>query len=166
MPLTARDIMTTEPVEVSPDTPASDLAEIMVEHETVAVAVVDEQKRFMGLVTERDLLDRNKQLHIPTLITIFDAVIPLEGVRRFDADLKKLTATNAGDLANPEMPCVNPDAPFDTVATVISERGVDVLPVVQGERLLGIIDQQDILRAIIAIRRGYSKPPQAKKGRS
>jgi len=54
--LTVRDIMTQRVYRVFPDTPVSELLELMSRHDLKAVPVVGEKREVLGVVTDRDLL--------------------------------------------------------------------------------------------------------------
>src|SRR5512147_1429878 len=96
--LTAKDIMTKDVVTVKPDTSIEDLASLLVEHRISGVPVVDDSGNLYGIVTENDLISRNKRLHIPTVVSFLDAAIYLESSKKFKEEVKRLTATRVGDI--------------------------------------------------------------------
>ncbi len=55
-PVTVRDIMHSEPVAVSPDTPTVEAIRLMREKRLSCLPVVDEERKLLGLVTEHDLV--------------------------------------------------------------------------------------------------------------
>ena len=90
---TARDIMTQDVVTVNKNQPISDLAIIFIENHFNGVPVLDNTGKVVGVVTQGDLIEQNKNLHIPTVIALFDAVLFLESEKKFEDDLKKLTGS-------------------------------------------------------------------------
>jgi len=52
------DVMTTNAITVSPDTPVQDVAKILSERGISGVPVVDAGSRLVGIVSEGDLLHR------------------------------------------------------------------------------------------------------------
>ena len=74
---TAKDIMTKEVITVTTDVTIEGLARIFTRHDISGAAVVDEDGKLLGIVTENDLIKMEQRLHIPTVINIFDALIYL-----------------------------------------------------------------------------------------
>src|SRR5205085_12504003 len=54
----AMDVMTTNVITVSPDTPVQEIAKILSERSISGLPVVDAQNRLVGIVSEGDLLHR------------------------------------------------------------------------------------------------------------
>ncbi|MBU0729445.1 MAG: CBS domain-containing protein, partial [Proteobacteria bacterium] len=88
--LKARDIMTKDVITVSPDMPVDKLASILFENGISGVPVVDEDGKLLSIVTENDLIDQTKKVHIPTVLTILDSFIYLENPGKFEKEIKKM----------------------------------------------------------------------------
>ncbi|MCS7236628.1 MAG: CBS domain-containing protein, partial [Armatimonadota bacterium] len=58
--LMARDVMTSPVVTVQPDTPVKEVARILLTHHISGVPVVDEQGKLVGILTEADLLYKER----------------------------------------------------------------------------------------------------------
>ncbi|KPV40205.1 hypothetical protein AN478_08755 [Thiohalorhabdus denitrificans] len=145
----AREIMTPDPVTVTEDTGVQEVAELLLETQHHGVPVVDEDNRLVGLVTDSDLVDSNKRIHLPTMITILDTLIPISGVKQYEEDLRKATATTAGDLCTRDVDYVTPEADLSEVATLLSEHHIHIVPVLdEDQKLLGIVTNTDIIRAL------------------
>ena len=146
--LKAKDIMTAEVVTVTPQTSVEDLAKILMEKRISGVPVVDDTGALVGIVTENDLIRKEKRLHIPTVFRILDAVVYLEGVKQFDQDLKRMVAGKVGDICAQDVITVDEETTVTEIATIMSEKGVHLIPVVRDGRLVGIIGKLDVVRAI------------------
>ncbi|MBI5191679.1 MAG: CBS domain-containing protein [Nitrospirae bacterium] len=146
--LTAKDIMTTEVVTVGPRTTVEELARILMEHHFSGAPVVDEAGVLVGIVTEHDLINKQKRLHIPTVVRILDAFIYLESSKKFEEDLKLMLAEKVGDICKTDVVTVGEDASVTEMATIMSEKGIHLLPVMRGGRMVGVVGKEDILRAM------------------
>lgn len=147
---TAREIMTQDPITVDPETPVAEIAAILHERRINGVPVVDGTGAVVGVVTESDLIEGKKKLHIPTVINLLDAMIFLENPARTDRELKKMTATRAADVMTERPVTITGDTPVDEIATIMSEKKVHTLPVLDQEgRLAGVVGRADIIKVIM-----------------
>ncbi|MDH4007471.1 MAG: CBS domain-containing protein, partial [Desulfuromonadales bacterium] len=96
--LTAADIMTKEIHTVHPDTEITALAKKFVEYNVNAMPVVDDAGKLVGMVTQTDLVEQDKPLHIPTVISLFDWVIYLESPKKFTEEVRKVTARRVEEI--------------------------------------------------------------------
>ena len=146
--LTARDVMTPDPRTIGPDVSVTDAAHLMVESGIGALPVVDDGK-LLGLVTEGDLIMSDVKLQFPTYIHLLDGFIMYPpSTARFEHELKKAVAATVGDVMTAEPITVQASAPIEDVATMLVERDVSRLPVLDGDELVGIITKSDVVRSM------------------
>ncbi|MBI5050169.1 MAG: CBS domain-containing protein [Nitrospirae bacterium] len=145
--LKAKDIMTADVVTVTPDTTVEELARLLIEHKISGVPVVDGAGNLIGIVTENDLISRDKRLHIPTIIRLFDAFILL-GSGRMEEEIKKMTATKVADICVKKVATITEQTSLDEIATIMSEKNIHLLPVVRGSIVVGIVGKADVVGAI------------------
>ena len=146
--LTAKDIMTKDVVTVTPDTSIEELSNLLVANEISGVPVVNDGGAIVGIVTENDLISRNKRLHIPTVVSFLDAVIYLESSKKFADDVKRLTATKVGDICAKKVVTITEDTTLTDIATIMSEKKVHLLPVVSSGKVVGIVGKRDVVKAV------------------
>jgi len=147
---TARKIMNTNPLTVAVDTPLPEVAEKLAERADSGALVLSDAGAVIGVITSSDLISQHKNLHLPTLITLFDSVIPIGGPDNLDEQMKQMIGQNVGDIMSHDVVSVSPDASLEDVATIMSEQHKHLIPVVDNGDLLGVIDRSAILRAIRA----------------
>ena len=146
--LTAKDIMTKDVVTVKPETSIEKLASLLVKHQISGVPVVDEKGELYGIVTENDLISQNKRLHIPTVVSFLDAAIYLESSKKFEAEVKRITATRAGDICSRKVLTVTEDTTLVDIATIMDEKKTHLLPVVKNGKMVGIVGKRDVVKAV------------------
>ena len=146
--LTAKDIMTKDVVTVTPDTSIEELSTLLVSNEISGAPVVNAEGAIVGMVTENDLISRNKRLHIPTVVSFLDAVIYLESSKKFSDDVKRLTATKVGDICAKKVVTITEDTTLTDIATIMSEKNVHLLPVVSSGKVVGIVGKRDVVKAV------------------
>jgi len=147
--LKARDIMTSEVITVHPQTTVEELARILMENHIDGAPVVDDTGDLVGIVTEHDLINQEKRLHIPTVVRIMDAFIYLDSPKKFEEDLKKMVGTKVGDICTQDVITVDEEAPVSEIATTMSDKGIHLLPVMRGKTIVGIVGREDMLKAVI-----------------
>src|SRR5574337_1043434 len=146
--LTAKDIMTRDVVTVKPETSIEDLASLLLKHQISGVPVVDDAGGLYGIVTEKDLISRNRRLHIPTVVSFLDAAIYLESSKKFEEDVKRLAATKVSDICVRKVHTITEDASVVDIATIMDEKDIHLLPVVKSGKVVGIVGKRDIVRAV------------------
>ncbi len=147
--LTAKEIMTREVITVRPELSVKQLARVLVTNRISGAPVVDSAENLLGIVTEKDLIERDKKLHLPTVITLFDAVIYLESEKHFKEELKKLAASSVEDIMSREVVTITEETSLQDIATIMSDRGKDLLPVVRDGRIVGIVGKEDVVRSMM-----------------
>ncbi|HAS55421.1 MAG: hypothetical protein A2X56_13030 [Nitrospirae bacterium GWC2_57_13] len=145
--LTAKDIMTKDVITVAPDTSVEDLASLLVQHKISGVPVVNESGALYGIVTENDLISRNKRLHIPTVVSFLDAAIYLESSKKFEEEVRKIVATKVGDICVRKVITIAEDATLADIATLMSDKKKHLLPVVKDGKVIGIVGKRDVVKA-------------------
>lgn len=144
----ARDIMNAEPPFCHEDTPISELAGRFADEGIGGLLVVDEDRRLIGVITESDLIDQRRNLHMPTAIALFDMVIPM-GEARFEEELSRLQAMTAADLACTDVKTISPETDLSEIATMMSDFGIHHLPVLENELVVGLINKHDVIKALV-----------------
>lgn len=148
--LTAKDIMTKDVVSVQNETSVTDLARLLTENNISGAPVVDSDGQVIAIVTENDLIEGSKKLHIPTVLTILDSFLYLESPAKMEVEMKKIAATKVGDICNPLVTSISPDTPLDEIATVMAEKNIHTLPVLDKDKLVGVIGKKDIIKTLIS----------------
>ncbi len=146
--LTAGDIMTTGIHTVSPDTEIKALAKMFIEHNVNAMPVVDVDGALVGIVTQTDLVEQDKPLHIPTVISLFDWVIYLESPKKFMDEVRKVTARKVDEICSKEVITCAPDTPVAMVASLMVDNKAHLVPVVADGRMVGVVARLDIIRSM------------------
>lgn len=147
---TARDIMTPNPVTVAPEMPVTEAAKLMVERSVGALPVL-EGERLIGLVTEGDLIMADVKVEFPTYVDLLSGFIFYPpSVRRFENELKKAVGAEVKDVMSAEPVTVTADTSVEDVATLMVDRDVSRLPVLDSGKLVGIISKSDIVRSLVS----------------
>ena len=146
---TARDIMTPDPLTVEAGMAVTDAARLMVDRGVGALPVVRGDK-LVGLVTEGDLIVKDIKLEYPTYVHLLDGFIMYPpSTTKFEHELKKAVAATVGDVMTADPLTVQATASVEDVATLLVDRDVSRLPVLDGAELVGIVTKSDVLRSMV-----------------
>ncbi len=146
--LIAKNIMTKDVITVSPDTSVEELGRLFIEKNISGAPVLDNDGTLFGIVTENDLIRKERPFHIPTIIRIFDAIIPIDSDSKVKEEIRKMAATTVADICTRDVITVDENATLSEIAELMSEKKVHLLPVMSKGRLVGIIGKKDVIRAI------------------
>lgn len=146
--LTVADIMTKDVVSIKVTTTVREMAAIFDKMNFGTLPVVDDAGNLIGIVTASDLVEQDRPLHIPTVISIFDWVIPIEGEGALQRELDKITAQSAAELLSSDVVTANAEDLASSAAEKMSSRKLHALPVVDGKKLIGMVSRIDLIRSM------------------
>jgi CBS domain-containing protein len=146
--LTAKDIMTKNVVSVKPETSIEALSSLLVKNQISGAPVLDDSGALYGIVTENDLISRNKRLHIPTVVSFLDAAIYLESSKKFEEEVKRIAATKVSEICGRKVLTITEDATIADIATLMDEKKAYLLPVVRNGKVVGIVGKRDVVRGV------------------
>lgn len=145
---TAKEIMTREVTSVLEETTIEELARLFVESEVSAMPVVDEEGTLRGFVSETDLVAQNKPLHLPRVISLFDWVLYMESEKNFREEVERITARTVGEICVREVVSCTVDTPLAEIAELMTAKRVNLLPVLDGEKVVGVVSRHDVVRSM------------------
>jgi CBS domain-containing protein len=121
MGLTVKDVMTRDVRACEPSAKVREAAVLMAREDIGPIPVV-EDGGLIGIVTDRDI------------------------VVRVVAEGRDPDQTTVGEIATKELVTASPDDDLEDAMRLLAENRVRRLPVVEGDRLVGIVAQADIAR--------------------
>jgi acetoin utilization protein AcuB len=124
-----KDWMTKEPLVVSPKTSVEEAIRTMREHRVRHLPVVKKEDHLVGIVTQTDLLQASPSP--ATSLSVWEINFLLAKMQVRDAMTKKVIV-------------VEEECPLEEAALVMAEHKIGCLPVVHGQRLVGIITETDL----------------------
>jgi len=141
-----RDAMTPGPITLNPGTPLREVEKLFEIHDFNGIPIVDEEGRLAGMATKFDLLK--------AFIMTPDSIVP-----HYDDIMSQ--PVSAVMSQSPET--VGPELPLTRLLELLVELQTKSLPVVENDRLVGIIAREDVLKAL---RRATAhQPPKRQEAR-
>jgi predicted transcriptional regulator len=90
--------MTLKVVTVNKSLPIKELSKLFIENRFNCITVRDYNDNVIAVVTQGYFIVQKMNIHIPTVIALFDAVLFLDNEKKFQPDVKKLTGTTVEDI--------------------------------------------------------------------
>ncbi len=143
----ARDIMKTDVITVRPETSIEELGRLFIEKDISGAPVMDKQGNLVGIVTENDLISKERPFHIPTIIRIFDAIIPLESDSKVEEEIRKMAASTVKDICTTDVVTIEEDTPLTEIASIMADKRIHLLPVLKDGKLTGIVGKKELIKA-------------------
>lgn len=141
MKLLVADLMTEKTVFAKKTDSLETIYDAMGEYGMRHVPIVDSEKRVIGLVSHRDLV--RACLHLTDQW-------PMAEIRDF------MRNTRVESVMSFSVETIAPDEPIEEAGLKILENKFSCLPVVEGEKLIGIITESDFVRYVIQTQKALS----------
>lgn len=148
--LTAREIMTPDPVTINPEAGIAEAVKILLEKRFNGLPVVDAVGKLVGVICQSDLVAQQKKLEVPSVFSLLDGFIPVFGTRETEQDIKKITALTVEQAMTKSPVTATPDTVLEDLATLMVKSKYYSLPVVEDGKVIGIVGKEDILRTVIS----------------
>jgi len=132
-----RDLMTERPRTTTPDTPLRKAARELIRTGLGALPVVDHDDRFLGMLSERELMRH-----------LLATEVLSAGTSRHAPPVPRDERT-VRDVMTRQVLCVAPEQPAAEVAALMSNKDVVRVPVVREGKLVGFLTRGDIVRKLI-----------------
>jgi CBS domain-containing protein len=145
----AKDIMTRQVISVYPETKIADAAKLLLEKHLNGLPVIDHDGNLVGIICQSDLIFQQKKIPVPTVFTFLDGLFPLTSYKDMEKEVKKIAAADVKDAMAPSPFTVKPDTSLEDIATIMVRHNVHTLPVVEENRVVGVIGKEDVLRTLM-----------------
>ena len=131
--MNVRDVMTSDPLTVDPDTSVREATRLMKQKGIRHLPVVDRRGRLGGILTDRDITHA--------------AFVPVLS-EHLSWDPRRLKAPRVRDVMTWPIVTTDPDATLVQAGFTMFQRRIGSLPVVENGRLIGILTERDVLAAL------------------
>ncbi len=128
--------MTPDPITVTDKTPIDEALKVMRDKRVRRLPVVNKKGKLVGIVAEKDILYAS-----PSPATSLS-------IHEIHYLVSKLTV---GEIMNKSVFTVTDDTPLEEAARVMADHRIGALPVMRNGKLVGIITETDIFKALLEL---------------
>ncbi|WP_372654640.1 CBS domain-containing protein [Halobacteriovorax sp.] len=140
------EFMTTGVVSCSEDCTVEEVAKLMCERGFSVMPVVNSEKEIVGILTESDFVGRDAD--IPHALA---SIKMLFGQNFYFSDIeniyKESKTKKISEVMSNNVKTVTADQSLSDVVSLMSHSGLKRIPVVEGQKLVGMVTRKDLLRA-------------------
>lgn len=141
----ATDVMTREIVSIAPEASIMEAVRLMLQHKISGLPVVDAAGHLEGIITEGDFLrraetgtQRKRSRWVEFLI----------GPGRLAEEYAHTSGRTVSEVMTPDVHTVTEDASLEQVVHLMERHRVKRIPVVRGDKLVGIVTRKNLMRAL------------------
>ena len=142
----ARDVMTTNVVSVTPDTPVEEIAKVLIEHRISAVPVIDADRHVAGIVSEGDLMRRPESgthRHSTWWLGL------LASSAKQATEYIKSRGRKASEVMTQPVITVEEDTRLEEVADILERLRIKRVPVLRENKVIGIVSRANLLHGLV-----------------
>ena len=151
----AHQIMTRSVVTIKPETTIVEAANIMLRRHISALPVLDPAGKLVGIVSEGDFIRRSE---IGTQRKRGRWLGWLLGPGEAAADFVREHGRKVSEVMTPAPRTVTEQTTLEEIVTSMEKNGVKRLPVMRGDKLVGIVSRADLLHAVASMAREIPDP--------
>ncbi|HEY9896716.1 MAG TPA: CBS domain-containing protein [Candidatus Sericytochromatia bacterium] len=151
MPKTVAEVMTRDPITVTPETPLTEVIRTISERKISGLPVVDNTGKLVGVISETDLMWRETGVKQPPYIMLLDSVIYLENPGQYERDLHKALGQTVKEVMSQKPITVTPEKSLREAAQLMHDHKIHRLPVLDADgQVVGILTRGDVIRVMAA----------------
>lgn len=141
--------MKKEVISVTPETDITRAVEILLNNHINGIPVVDGDGVLKGILCQSDLIFQQKNISLPPILTFLDSIIPLSSSKKLQHEMEKMAAITVAHAMVADPVTVTPDTPVSDIAALMVEKHFHTIPVVQDNKVVGIVGKEDMLKTLI-----------------
>jgi len=144
----AIDIMSSEVITVHPDADVADAIKLLIKHDVSALPVVDSANHLVGIISEADLIHRAEigtEKRRPLWLEA------LTGAATLADEFAKSHGKKVHEVMTKDVVSASEDTPLSEIAALLERNRIKRVPIVRGEKLVGVVSRSNLLQALATV---------------
>ncbi|MBS3947498.1 MAG: CBS domain-containing protein [Dethiobacter sp.] len=145
----ALSVMKTDVITVGPEATLEEVIKVLANNRISGLPVVDSEKKVVGVITEKDIVDYAGSLHVVPRIRTSGWISPhidVSDIATVKKGYEMLAAVKVKKVMSDKPVTVGKGTNITEVARLMKKKNVNRIPVVDGEgKLVGIIARADLV---------------------
>jgi CBS domain-containing protein len=151
----AHQIMTRPVFTILPEATVLEAANLMLQRHISGLPVVDAAGKLVGIVSEGDFVRRSE---IGTQRRRSRLLKFILGPGQAATDFVHEHGHKIAEIMTPDPVTISEDTPLETIVALMEKNKLKRLPVMRGERLIGIVSRANLLQAVASLARQIPDP--------
>ena len=150
----ASDVMTPDVISADPDATVLQAARYMLQHHISGLPVIDQTGKLVGILSEGDFLRRRETRteHKRSRWLEF-----LMGPGKMAAEYTHTHGSKVAEVMTRDVYTVSDDASIEDIVRLMERRRIKRVPVMHGNKVVGIVTRSNLMHAMVSLSRGQSK---------
>jgi CBS domain-containing protein len=153
----AVDVMTRNVVSVKPEATVLQAARLMLQHHISGLPVVDGDGHLVGVLSEGDFLRRRETATERRRSRWLEFLM---GPGKIASEYTHSHGNKVAEVMTRDLVTVSEDAPVEDIVELMERRRIKRVPVLRGEKVVGIVTRSNLMHAMVSLAR---KTPKAGK---
>ncbi|WGJ14746.1 CBS domain-containing protein [Methylocapsa sp. D3K7] len=141
----ASDVMVHDIVTIGPEEDVSKAVKLLVDHDISALPVVDDERRVIGILSEADLLHRDKIGTEQHRAWWLEAVTPASVLA---LDYAKSHGRKVAEVMSEDVISADEDTPLSELANILEKNRIKRVPILKDGKLVGIVSRSNLIQAL------------------
>ena len=131
--MTVKRMMKKNPITTTAETSIVDVADILKENHIHRLPVLDKKGKLIGVITEKDILHASPS--------------PVSSLSVYEMPYM-LSRLKVSNLMKKDVRTIDPDTTVEEAAKIMVDDDLSCLPVIEGEKLVGIVSKSDMFKVL------------------
>lgn len=141
-----KDIMTTNLISVLPDQTISNAAKLMIENNISVLPVTSSDQKLIGIITESDFV--GKKVSIPHALASIKQLFSENFYTRNVEEIYHASKNRSvKEVMTTKVKTIQADYSLNELVNMMITKSVKRVPVLEGDKLVGIVTRRDIVKA-------------------
>ena len=142
----AKDVMIKNVIFIKKEDKLDEIISVLMQNHVSGVPVIDKDNQLVGMVTEKDLVTKEKGLNISSYMEFMASILFIDGKLLRNVNKKKIESLTAEDVMSTPVYAVHLEATIEEIVSLMMNRHINRIPVIDKEnKLVGIIGRSDLL---------------------
>lgn len=146
----AKDVMMRNVIYIKKEDRLNEIISVLRQNHVSGVPVLDKDNHLVGMVTEKDLVTKEKGLNISSYMEFMASILVVDGDKLAGVSRKRIEGLIASDVMSTPVYAVHLEATIEEIVSIMMNRHINRIPVIDKEnKLVGIIGRSDLLPILI-----------------
>ncbi|MBI2076232.1 MAG: CBS domain-containing protein [Candidatus Aenigmarchaeota archaeon] len=147
-----RDVMTRDLITIRNDNKVKHALEALAKNKISCCPVLDRKNNFLGIITQTDIIkiiDVHSKIHkAKEMFPLIAAAARSKNYDKLRREIKSVMDMEVSNFMNREPVTIAAHEDLYTAAKVMNKHGINHLPVVNKNKLVGILSKSDLIKTL------------------